>query len=349
VAPTKPAPLPLYAPFEGPIGTLYAELVERTRAEGSLLPGTPGTLALRPRADSGAYWYRRYYGVPGQPQVEQFVCRQDDAAACEAMRLRIEAAEWSTAQVRSLKHLGLQVADKDVARVLVEAHNLGWFSAGLAIVGTLAFMSWLNELGVRAIASRTQDLDLARRQPLKLAAAVPFRDAMAATGLRFVEVPGLQADAPPTSLKRPGREGLRVDLLTAGPKLGQAVHLPELQWHAQAVPNFDYLLEAARPMAVLAGGHCVPARAPAPERMAWHKLYSSTRRGADTAKAEKDLKQAATLLAVLVERDNLDLVRSAAQVPGELLRAARRRVPSLRQLLSPHPQALEEVLGALSG
>ncbi len=349
MSPTKPARLPLYAPFEGPVSTLYAELAERARAESPLLPGTPGTLALRQRADSGAYWYRRYYGVPGQAQIEQFVGKQDDTTAYETMRLRIEAAGWSATQVRSLKHLGMQVADKDAARVLVEAHNRGWFAAGLTIVGTLAFMSWLNELGVRAIASRTQDVDLARRQPLKLAVAVPFREAMEATGLKFFDIPGLQPNTPPTSLKRPGKEGLRVDLLTSGRRLGQLVPVPELQWHAQAVPHFDYLLQAPRAMAVLAGGHCVPAQAPTPERMAWHKLYSSTKRRADTAKAEKDLKQAAILLAVLVERDNLDVVRSTVDVPDELLRAARRRLPSLRQLLQPHPQALEEVQRALAG
>ena len=153
---------PLYAPFEGPVGTMYAELAERARAEGPLLPGTPGSLALRERPGSGAYWYRRHYGSPGTPQVEDFVCKQDELDAYEAMRRRIEAAEWCQEQVRTLRHLGMQVADKDAARVLVELHNRELFRAGLVMVGTLAFMAWLNELGVRAVASRTQDIDLAR-------------------------------------------------------------------------------------------------------------------------------------------------------------------------------------------
>jgi hypothetical protein len=122
---------PLYAPFEGPVGTLYAELAERTRAEGSLLTVTPGSLALRDRPGSGAYWYRRHYGSPGTPQVEDFVCRQDDLVAYEAMQRRIEVAEWCQQQVRHLRQLGMQVADKDTARVLVELHNRGWFNAGL--------------------------------------------------------------------------------------------------------------------------------------------------------------------------------------------------------------------------
>ncbi|MGM9490817.1 GSU2403 family nucleotidyltransferase fold protein [Ideonella sp. YS5] len=340
---------PLYVPFEGPVSTLYAELVERASAEGHLLPGTPGSLALRERPGSGSYWYRRHYDSPGTPQVEDFVCKENDLEAYEAMRQRIEAAEWSQEQVRNLRHLGMQVADKDAARVLVEVHNRELFRAGLVLVGTLAFMSWLNELGVKAVAARTQDIDLARRQKLKLAAPISFLEAVTATRLGFFAIPGISAAAQPTSVKRPGKEGLRVDVLTSGAALGKVVPVPELDWHAQAVPHFDYLLVSPRRTATLAGGHCVPVNAPAPERLAWHKLYSSTRRAHDSAKAEKDLRQAATLLAVLVERDDLRLASTAAAVPKEVFDAARQRLPSLRSLLAPHPQALDEVEQALAG
>jgi hypothetical protein len=339
---------PLYVPFEGPVGTMYAELVERARAESHLLPGTPGSLALRERPGFGSYWYRRHYDSAGTPQVEDFVCREGDLEAYEAMRQRIEAAVWRQEQVRNLRQLGMQVADKDVARVLVEMHNRELFGSGLVMVGTLAFMSWLNEFGVRAIASRTQDIDLARRHKLKLAAPISFMEAVKATRLGFFAIPGIAAATPSTSVKRPGREGLRVDILTSGAELGKVVPVPELDWHAQAIPHFDYLLASPRRAAVLAGGHCVPVNAPAPERLAWHKLYSSTRRANESAKAEKDLRQAATLLAVLVERDNLGLVATAAAVPKVVLDAARQRMSSLRSLLAPHPQALDEVEQALA-
>ena len=338
----------LFASFEGPVSTMYAELVERVRSQGQLLRGTPGSLALRERAGSGSYWYRRYYPLPQLPQVEDFVCTQDDQAAHDAMSNRIESAAWCQEQTRMLRALGMQVADKDAALVLVELHNRGLFAAGMVLVGTLAYMAWLNEFGVHAITSRTQDIDLARRHALKLAAPVSFMEAVQATKLNFSAVPGgLSPSAPPTSVKRPGREGLRVDILTSGTELGRVVHLPDLDWHAQTVPYFDYLLTSPRQAAMLAGGHCVPVNAPAPERLAWHKLYSSTRRAKDTAKAEKDLRQAATLLAVLVERDNLGL--STKAVPTEVLGAARQRLPALRSLLEPHPQALDEVERALSG
>jgi len=340
----------LYAAFEGPVSTLYAELVERSRFEGQLLLGTPGSLALRKRPGSRSYWYRRYYSLPKLPQVEDFVCTKQDQAAHDAMSSRIESAAWSQEQVRMLRALGMQVADKDVAIALVEMHNRGLFAAGLVLVGTLAYTTWLNEFGVRAVNSRTRDIDLGRRHVPKLATPVSFKEAVQATKLDFSSVPGGQS---PSALSNPvsrlGREGLGVDILTSGTRLGQMVHLPALDWHAQSVPYFDYLLTSPRKAAMLAGGHCVPVNAPAPERLAWHRLYSSTRRANDPAKAEKDLRQAATLLAVLVERDNLDLSMSVRAVPDQVLDAARRRLPALKSLLERHPQALDEVERALHG
>jgi hypothetical protein len=225
----------LYARHELAFRTQYAELAERSRNEGRLLPGTPGTLSLRTGTGHG-YWYRRYYAVAGR-QSEDLVCKDGDAAALEAMRARIEFAAWAERQVRALRQLGFQVADKDVARVLVELSNRALFDGGLVLVGTLAYMAWLNELGLRAVASRTQDVDLARRQALKLAAPLSFLQTMQGTQLEFVPVPGLAPGAPSTSVKRRGQDGLRVDVLTPGTQLGRLVALPELQWHAQAVPH----------------------------------------------------------------------------------------------------------------
>jgi hypothetical protein len=173
-------------------------------------------------------------------------------------------------------------------------------------------------------------------------------EAVQATKLGFAAIPGLSPAAPSTSVKRPGREGLRVDVLASGVELGKVVQVPELDWHAQAIPHYDYLLASPRRVAVLAGGHCVPVNAPAPERLAWHKIYSSMHRLNDAAKAQKDLRQAATLLAALVERDNLSLVEAARAVPTALRDAARQRLPSLRGLLAAHPQPLDELEQALA-
>ena len=145
-----------------------------------------------------------------------------------------------------MRRLGMQVADKYASRLLVELHNQLLFEGGLVIVGTLAYMSWLNELGALAVSARTQDVDPARRHALKLGAPLSFLQTVGATKLKFFPVPGMPNNAPSTSAKRPGAQGLRVDVLVSGAHLGAVVPVPELAWHAQSVPYFEYLFRHTR-------------------------------------------------------------------------------------------------------
>lgn len=336
----------LYRLHELAFRTQYAELKERVRAEPALLPGTPG--ALYERTGTGhPYWYRVYYAAPGR-QVEDLAGARDDGEALAAVREQIDFAKWVARQVSDLRKLEFQVADKSVARVLVEFHNLRAFEAGLVVVGTLCYMAWLNELGAKSVVLRTQDVDLARRQRLKLEAPLGFLEAMQATKLPFAVVPGLSRSEPPTSVKLPGAEGLRVDMLAAGRQLGASVAIPELRWHAQAIPHYDYLLTGAREGAILAGGHCIPVRLPAPERLVWHKLFSSAARTGAPEKAAKDLLQAATLAAVLVEQQDEPLAQSANEAPAALRLAARKRLPAMRKILDAHPMVLEQIEAGLA-
>jgi hypothetical protein len=327
----------LYRTHELAFRTQYAELKERARVVGKLLVGTPGTLARR-SGTGYEYWYRVYYPVP-KTQAEEFVGSIDDEQAYRSMRERIEFSAWMTKQVANLRQLQFQVADKKVAGVLVELYNREIFQAGLVVVGTLAYMGWLNEYGAIVVAARTQDIDLARRQRLKLGAPISFLSSVQATRLPFTSIPGMPSHDPSTSVKLPGREGLRVDVLAPGPTLGAIVQIPELDWHAQTVPHYDYLLENSRQAAILAGGHCIPLALPSIERMIWHKLYSSTTRTHEPEKAEKDLVQAATLASLVVEQDGTDLRESFQEAPQALRAATQVRLPRILALLDHHPQA----------
>jgi hypothetical protein len=331
---------PLYSLQEIANRALYAEVKARAYATGDLLPGTPGTLIKRAGAGQ-EYWYRSYYPMP-RKRSEQFVGTASNSAAYEAMQSRIAHSEWTTKQVAALSKLGYQVADKSVASVLVELRNRRLFEAGLVLVGSLAYLSWLNEYGAMTAAAGAHDVELARRQTLKLVTPVSFLSAMHATQLPFALIPGTPGKNPSTSLKLPGAEGRRVDILAPGPLLGEVVTVPELEWHAQTIPFYDYLLEGSRAAAALAGGHCIPIMVPDVARMIWQKLYSSTRGRKDPAKAEKDLVQAATLAAILVEQDSVLLRESYREAPRELRNAAHSRLARLEKLLAEHPQARDE-------
>jgi hypothetical protein len=338
---------PSYREHELAFRTQYAELKERTLAAGALLPGTPGSLALRSGTGYG-YWYRVFYPVPGKAS-EELVCKDGDAATLDAMRSRIAFSEWVAAQVSTLRKLGFQVADKATARVLVELHNRQAFEAGLVLTGTLAYMAWLNELGAIAVAARTLDVDLARRQHLKLGAPLPFLATMQATGLPFVAVPGLPSTLPSTSVKLPGVQGLRVDVLAPGKKLGATVKIPELQWSAQAVPHYDYLLAEPEPGAMLAGGHCIPLRLPQAARFVWHKLYSSTQRRGSPEKAAKDRQQALVLGAVLADTDALAIRYAFKEAPAAMIAPIKPLLKTLAGSVSKHPALADALRECLDG
>ena len=331
----------LYRTHELAFRTQYAELKERTLATGTLLTGTPGSLVLR-EGTGYPYWYRVSYSVPGKIQ-EELVCKDGDTDKLEAMRERMAHHDWVARQVSLLRKLGFQVADKPVARVLVELHNQQAFEAGLTLVGTLAYMAWLNELGGIAISARTQDVDLARRQRLKLAAPMSFLTTMRATGLPFTAVPGMPSTAASTSVKLPGVQGLRVDVLAPGDVLGAVIQLPELNWCAQSVPYYDYLLAAPEPAAVLAGGHCIPVRLPQAARFVWHKFYASTKRQGFPEKAAKDRQQAMVLGALIADSEAHLLVQAWQEAPVSMTAAIRPIAGTLAEMTKGHPE-LSEVL-----
>ncbi len=326
----------LFRKHQSAFQTQYAEVRERARAAGRLLPGSPGALALR--AGTGhSYWYRVYYFPPGK-QREDLVGKAGDDAALQAMREQIEFSEWLSEQVPTLRKLGFQVGDKLTARVLVELHNEGAFQAGLVLVGTLAYMSWLNEYGAAAVSARTMDVDVARQHHLALGARLSFLSTLKSTGLPFSAVPGLRPSELATSLKLPGIEGLRVDLLVPGKELGAAVPVPELEWAAQAVPFYDYLLEAPADAAVLAGWQCIPVRIPQVARMVWHKLYSSVSSQRQAAKRAKDFRQAAVLAAVVAESEPVALRQAFEAAPKSMIAPIRPLLPRLTAELRDYPE-----------
>jgi hypothetical protein len=328
--------------FDETLRTHYAELKERARAAGVLLPGTPGSLVTH-KVKGGVYVYRAYY-VSSSRRVEDYIGPAEAQSLQATVTERIQFAAWMQERVVQLRKLGFQVADRDTARVLVELHNLGAFEAGLVLVGTLAFMARLNDLGVAAFSSRTRDIDVARESTLKLALQLEFLKAMKATTLPFVEVPGLSPGTPSTSAKLPGAGGLRIDVLTSGTRLGAPVVIPELAWHAQAIPFYDYLLKDAEPSAVLAGGQCIPVRIPRVGRFIWHKLYSSRNRRGEPEKAAKDFQQAVTLTRGLGDDATQELRATFRAAPVGL---RRKLAPGLLAFSRAFKEALPEIQDAL--
>jgi hypothetical protein len=265
-----------------------------------VLAGTPGTLKQRRRRDT-EYWVREHIRVDGRKDDEHIgTVAAVDARRVAALRAELELARALAAGSSRLRLLGYQRIERKPAAVLAALFNHGLFEAGLVLVGAHAYGALLNDLGVIAAAYRTQDIDLARAQPLEIALP-PFDELLAESGLEFVPVPGMPSRRPSTSYKIPGREALAVDLLVPGGTAGGIAAVDELGTHAQTIPLLDFLVADAVDSIVLSPNQVIPVKLPAAERFALHKLYSSQRRGSQRDKTRKDLEQAALLVAVLEE------------------------------------------------
>jgi hypothetical protein len=293
----------------------YQELKQLARAQRRVLAGTPGTLKQRVRGGT-TYWVREYIRAHGGKDDEHIgTVEKVPAARVKALREEIELAKGLAAGSSTLRVLGYQRIERKPAAVLAALFNRGLFGAGLVLVGSHAQGALLNELGLLAAAYRTQDIDVARAQPLALASPpdpLTLQEVLRETGMRFVPVPGMPSRRPSASFKLPGAETLAIDLLVPGKRAGDLVEVSELGAYAQSVPYLEFLLEEPTDAVVLSPNQVIPVKLPSPERFLLHKLFSSQARRSSRDKAGKDLEQAALLAAATEE-----------EAPGSLLAAFR--------------------------
>lgn len=334
------------------VQTAYAELLEQLVAiDAARAIGHPGGSVVRKRIKGQDYYYYQH-ALPGGV-VQHYVGRctpvLDRVVARFAEGRALAAAERQRTErlVGLLRSGGALTVDGASGRVLAALADAAVFRLGGVLVGTNAYLVLGNMLGVRwpAAGLRTDDIDVA--SPRTLAVAVPalvadVPGALESLEMGFLPVPGLSARHASTSFKVRGR-ALRVDMLTPRRRDEQApVPIPRLGTAAQPLPYLDYLVESAEPAAVVAGAG-VLLNVPAPARFALHKLIvARTRPAAAQAKSDKDLRQAAHVIAVLAEDRPGDL----REAWGALSRRRWGRViaPGLTALERRYPDAFRALM-----
>ena len=338
--------------------TLYAELLEQLlalHAERSLgrLPGT--FTEKKVKGDDYLYFQvsqpggttKQFYLGRRTPALQRVV----DKFTRERTELRadLDRVRRLAAQLRAG---GMNVTDGPSGRVLRSLSDSGLFEAGAVLVGTHAFVTLGNVMGVRwgAGSVRTQDLDLASKPDLDIDIAVPdvqidVPAVLESLKMGFLPVPPFDPTEPSTSFRVRGHT-LRVDLLC--PKRSARatpVVIKRFNAAAQPLEFIEYLLESPE-RAVTFGGDPVLVNVPAPARFALHKLVvADMRPAALQAKVTKDRAQARAILEVLVEDrpGDIPLAWQAAVAHGGRLKAAvekavvalKRRAPELAASLAP--------------
>lgn len=337
----------LTEPHERALTLLFSELASAAARQPEAFLGSPGSIAERTNETGTRYWVHRYSDAAGR-RNETYLGKSDDPAATARvaeLSERIAAANSAVAGVRLLARAGFATVDRKAYSTLASLHNHGIFRAGAMLIGSHAYGALLNSLGVRAEAYSTEDVDIARRAQLAISGLPPFMDMLRETGLQFFPVPALHRSAPSTSFAERGGSRLRVDLLVPSPDESYpTVPVPELAAHAKGLPYLAYLLGASQEIPVLSPHGIVMVRVPAPERLAVHKLIVSQLRGTASAKPEKDLRQAATLIEALVDRFPNAVEESLGALPKSSVHYAKRAMKALeRHLPLSHEGAWSEL------
>jgi hypothetical protein len=337
----------LTTPHERALALLFSELESAVAGRREAFLGTPGSLDERSNENGTRFWVRRYSDAAGR-RLETYLGTADDPETLvkvNGLRDQIESANAVISQVRLLARAGFVTVDRKAYGTLASLHNHGLFAAGALVIGSHAYGALLNALGVKAVAYSTEDVDIARREELALPGVPPFIEMLRATGIRFFEVQQLDHRAASTSFAEPGGSRLRVDLLVPSPNnTYPTVAVPELQAHAKGLPYLAYLLGASQEVPILSPHGAVMVRVPVPERYAIHKLIVSQLRAKTSAKSEKDLRQAATLIEALVERFPGAVEDALGAVPKSASRHIKHGLTALARHL---PQTAEVAWEAL--
>jgi len=341
----------LFSRHDASSHTRYQELKQLARSQRRVLAGTPGTLKQRSRRGTD-YWVREYIRVDGKKDDEHAgTVSAVDAARIKDLQAEIDLAKALASGSSTLRLFGFQRIERKTAAVLGALFNRGLYQAGVVLVGSHAYGALLNELGIVAPGYRTQDVDVARAQPLAVAlpAGMDFQQLLNESALEFVAVPGMPSKQPSGSFKLRGADALAVDLLVPGKTVGKVVPIEELGAHAQSIPLLDFLAKEPLDAVVLSPNQVVPVKVPSPERFVLHKLFSSQSRKTDRDKIRKDLQQAAVLAAAVEEETPgriADLIRT---MPSAGRAAARRGARAAARLIEDaHPlarEALQRIAG----
>ena len=318
--------------FPPALTTLFGTIDGFAKADAPVFPGSPGGVAKRRNQHGVEYYVRRYYAEDGVQKDEYLGLASESEEKVERLAVRIAEVKAIARDIQLLLREGFQAADPKTYATLASLHRHGLFAAGATLVGSHAFGVILNQMGFRAAAYATEDVDVARREALAFD-AVPektFLQMLRDSGINFVEVPALDRRQAASSFKQQGQSRFHVDLLVPSPDSEiRIVPVPELKAHATALPYLAYLLGQTQISTLLYREGCCPVRVPVPERFAMHKLLVSQLRTGRDAKSDKDVFQVAAVLEALGER----YPGAIETAFGDLPKSARRHVDKAAPLV----------------
>ena len=314
----------LYNELSSSAQAAYAQLADAALASELVrsVADLSGSFAAK-TVKGNKYWYYQYSEPSGKLR-QIFVGPDNDAVnALIARKMQPSVSAGLGPLAGAAVVLGCAEVLIKHLRVIHRLAEYGFFRAGGVLVGTHAFLAYGNMLGVHwGDVSRTQDIDFAHAgKSLSLALPgnieVQTRDAIESLQMGLLPVSGLSGKSGATFLS-PRDPAFRLDFLTTLHRGGDAQYEhPQLHVMLQPLKFMEFSLQQVQQAVVFNNGDAVVVNVPHPARYALHKLLVyGEREGAFAAKAAKDLKQAASLLALLKEQRAWEVEDAWADLQG---------------------------------
>lgn len=308
-----------YADLSLSAQTAYAELADQVLAlemQDSLgkLSGAFHKRTLKGRA----YWYFGYRDVDGSGRMI-YVGPDNERVRHLVDRYQAQKALQSVGpQANAAIALGCAGVLPKHFRVIKRLAEYGFFRAGGMLIGTHAFVTYGNMLGVKWLdANRTLDVDFAHAGK-NLSLALPtnvrmdVREALESLEMGLLPIIRLNGKAG-AQYRNPGDAELRIDFVTSTRRdTVEAVYVPEMNLALAPLKFMEYSLENPLQACVFSKDGACMINVPAPERYAVHKLIVYGERPVnERTKARKDLHQAAALIQYLLEQGDEERLRAA--------------------------------------
>lgn len=297
--------MPAYLPLGLGAQTAYAQLHEALQAREVArgVADAPGSFN-RKQVSGRHYWYYQFRDLDGK--MRQAYLGPDNERLAALVAAREAGGRRTNVQIKAMAQsastLGAQTIAPAHLTIIRRLADAGFFRAGGVLVGTHAFLSAGNLLGVRwGEASHTLDLDFAHAgRHLQVALATEARldlgDVIDSLGMGFVPAASLSGVRGGRWV-HPKEPGFVLDFLTPmGRGAAELVHVKAFNAEFQALRYMEFSLEHIESAAVFTRTGACLVNVPHPARMAVHKLIiAGLRRTAERTKANKDVQQAAML------------------------------------------------------
>lgn len=297
--------MPFYRPLSATAQTAYAQLFDVAQATDLTrsIASLRGSFASKKVKDK-IYWYFQYTDISGK--LRQSYVGPDSEALHQLMakRSKPDGSVSLEGLAQSAIALGCSPVLAAHFRVVRRLSEYGFFRAGGVLIGTHAFLTFGNMLGMRwGDAQRTQDVDFAhagKQLSIALPANLEINTPAAIESLEMGFLPLTGMDGKPGgSWFSPRDPDFQLDFVTPLHRGGNAVYThPQLGIALQPLKFMEYLLEEVQQAVLFCAEGAVIVNVPNPARYALHKLIVTGERPPMRAvKSNKDLLQSAALLA----------------------------------------------------